>query len=88
MSAKRPDIPERVITGLAGAAAAFAVRKMLQLGWKRVTGRAAPDTPEDPEVSLAEAVVWALILGAAIGAARLIATRFAAGKARAWSEAR
>jgi Protein of unknown function (DUF4235) len=82
MTAKRPDLTARVAAGLAGAAAAFAVRKVLQAGWKLVTGREAPDSPEDPEVSLGEAVTWALVLGAAVAAARIVATRYTAGKAR------
>jgi hypothetical protein len=87
MSAKRPDLAARAATGLAGAAAAFAARKALQSGWKLITGRPPPDSPEDAEVSIGEAVAWALVLGAVVGAARLIAVRYAAAQIRARSGA-
>jgi hypothetical protein len=76
MSGKqRGSAASRAVGALAAAGAAFAARKLLILGWKTVTGKAPPEHPEDPEVALGEALIWGITLGAAVGAARLLATR-------------
>jgi hypothetical protein len=76
MSGKqRGSAASRAVSALAAAGAAFAVRKLLTLGWKTVTGKEPPDHPEDPTVALSEALIWGVVLGAAVGAARLLATR-------------
>ena len=50
--------------GMAAAAGAY---KAIQLAWKRVTGKEAP---------LGRAIAWALVMGAAITTARMIAIRY------------
>jgi len=61
----------RVSTVVAGVAALRAVN----LGWRIVTGRKAPATPENPDVAMAEAIVWAVASGAAAQLAKLVVTR-------------
>jgi hypothetical protein len=76
MSGKqRGSAASRAVSALVAAGAAFAVRKLLTLGWKTVTGKEPPEHPEDPQVALSEALIWGVVLGAAVGAARLLATR-------------
>jgi hypothetical protein len=76
MSGKqRGSAASRAVSALVAAGAAFAVRKLLIVGWKTVTGKEPPEHPEDPEVALSEALIWGVVLGAAVGAARLLATR-------------
>ncbi|MBO0833135.1 MAG: DUF4235 domain-containing protein [Actinobacteria bacterium] len=76
MSGKQPGgAASRAVAALVGAGAAFAARKLLTIGWKTVTGKAPPEHPEDPQVALAEALIWGIALGATVGAARLLATR-------------
>ncbi|MGH3302175.1 MAG: DUF4235 domain-containing protein [Streptosporangiaceae bacterium] len=76
MSGKqRGSVGSRAVSALAGAGAAFAVRKLLIFGWKTATGKEPPEHPEDPQVGLSEALIWGVVLGAAVGAARLLATR-------------
>lgn len=71
-------LPWKVVgAGSAVVAAAFADR-VLHLGWEAATGRKPPTVPEDPETDWREAVAWALVSGAVVGIARLIATRRAA----------
>jgi hypothetical protein len=72
---QRGSAASRAVSALVGAGAAFAVRKLLTIGWKTVTGKEPPEHPEDPQVALTEALVWGITLGAAVAAARLIATR-------------
>jgi hypothetical protein len=72
---QRGSAASRAVSALVGAGAAFATRKLLTIGWKTVTGKAPPEHPEDPAVALGEALVWGVALGAAVAAARLLATR-------------
>jgi hypothetical protein len=83
MSGKRADAGTRAINALAGAAAAFGVRKLLFFAWKRITGKEPPEHPEDPQVRLTEAIAWGVVLGASVHTARLLATRATSHRARA-----
>ena len=58
--------------------ATMAARKALTATWKLSTGKKPPSNPEHPDVSLAEAVTWAVASGVAVGLARMFATRAAA----------
>ncbi len=78
-SGKQGTVGSRAVSGIAGAAAAFAARKLITFGWTKITGREPPEHPEDPQVSLREALGWALVLGAGVQAARLLATRMTSG---------
>jgi hypothetical protein len=64
-------------TGSAVLAAA-AAQKAVAATWKLATGDDPPTIPEDPETSWREAIAWAVVSGAVIGVARLVATRRAA----------
>ena len=59
--------------GMAAAAGAF---KGLQLTWKRVTGKEPPVGPDDRQAPLGRAIVWTLVMGAAVTTARMIAIRY------------
>jgi uncharacterized protein DUF4235 len=69
------------LTKAMGATAAFAAgygaRKLVTLAWKRITGKEPPSDPHDPQVSIREALTWALVLGASMETARLLAGRAA-----------
>jgi hypothetical protein len=65
----------RLVSTLAGAAATFAVKKLLTVAWKQVTGKAPPEHPEDPQTALREALIWGILLGAAVHTAKLLAVR-------------
>jgi hypothetical protein len=58
--------------------ATMAARKAMTATWKLSTGKAPPSNPEHPDVSLGEAVTWAVVSGVAVGLARMFATRAAA----------
>jgi len=68
----------KILGAGAGIGAATMTRKLVTSGWAAATGKPPPENPEDPEVSWPEAVGWAVASGAAIGVARLLATRKAA----------
>ena len=58
--------------------ATIAARKAMTATWKISTGKQPPSNPEHPDVSMAEAVSWAIASGVAVGLARMLASRKAA----------
>jgi uncharacterized protein DUF4235 len=83
MPGKGGDYGNKAISALVAMAAAFIARKAIGFAWTKATGRQPPEAAEDPQVAMGEAVVWALLTGAGIGVARVIAVRLAAGKLQA-----
>jgi len=81
MPGKNGDFGAKAINALAGAAAAFVVRKAIGFAWTKATGREPPDSPEDPKVAIGEAVAWAVVVGAGVGVARVLAVRLASRQA-------
>jgi hypothetical protein len=68
----------RILGGISAAIAALAARKVLVKGWNLATGDDPPANPEAPDTTWREAVGWALVSGAVMGLARMLATRKAA----------
>lgn len=68
----------RVVGTGSAVVAAAAAQRGLTVAWKAATGKEPPTIPEDPDTEWRDAVAWALLSGAAIGLARLFATRKAA----------
>jgi hypothetical protein len=68
----------RIFGGLSAVLAGIAVRKLLGKGWQTTTGDLPPANPAAPGTRWPEAVGWALASGAAMGVARMLATRKAA----------
>lgn len=58
--------------------ATMLARKAMSLTWKLSTGKPPPTNPEHPDVSMGEAVMWAMASGVAVGLARMLAGRKAA----------
>lgn len=64
---------------VAAIAAASVAKKGLNASWRAATGKNPPANPADPDVGMAEAVMFAAVSGTLIGVARMLATRRAAG---------
>jgi Protein of unknown function (DUF4235) len=62
----------------AAIVATIVARKVLDRSWRTATGKTPPKNPESPDVTMAEALAWAVASGVAIGVARMLATRKAA----------
>lgn len=77
MAEKKGDIGSRAIGTIAAAGAGFITRKVMNVAWKRITGKEPPQHPEDPQVRLVEALGWATAMALAMSTARLLATRAA-----------
>jgi hypothetical protein len=82
MPANRADMGSRAVNAMAGMAAAFVVRKALSLAWTKIMGKEPPESPEDPQVALGEAIVWGLLVGAGVGTARMLVTRVVTQRAQ------
>jgi hypothetical protein len=72
----------KAVATAAAFGAASITRKALGVGWKRVTGKEPPADPQDPQYGIAEAIGWAMVIGAVMGVARVLAFRAAAGALR------
>ncbi|MGZ4650471.1 MAG: DUF4235 domain-containing protein [Kineosporiaceae bacterium] len=68
----------RIMLAALVALASLAAERGLVVGWRMVTGRKPPESPENPDTSWAAPIAWAMATGAAAGLARLVATRLAA----------
>jgi hypothetical protein len=77
--AANPSIGWRVLGGVSAVLAGLAARKALTTGWLKTTGHEPPANPATPDTSWGEAIAFAVVSGAAIGLARMLATRKAAG---------
>jgi Protein of unknown function (DUF4235) len=75
MAEKHGDMRTRIAGGIAAAAAGFVARKVITFAWTRITGKVPPDDPQDPQVALAEAIGFAVVMGVGMEVARLLATR-------------
>jgi hypothetical protein len=82
MSDKRRDGASKAIGAAAAFGAAFVARKVITVGWKRITGKEPPSDPQDPLVGTGEAVGYAIVMGVVMGAARVLAIRAATGRMR------
>lgn len=79
---------DKVWNGVASGAAIGAVvltKPLLERGWRLAFGTEPPGNPADQDVAWRQALMWALVSGAAVGVIRLVAQRAAAG---AWQKAR
>jgi hypothetical protein len=65
----------KIMALVASLVGAMVARKTLTLGWKLVSGKEPPANPEHPEVTWGEAVSWAIISGAVVGLARMVAQK-------------
>ena len=77
MADDRREGINKALAATAAFAAGYGARKLVSLGWKRVTGKEPPNDPHDPKVGVGEALTWAILLGVAMEAARLLAGRAA-----------
>jgi hypothetical protein len=85
MADKRGDGVTRAVGTFAALGVAMGTRKLVTVGWKKVTGKEPPSDPHDPRVGFGEALSWAIILGVTMETARLVAQRAATRKLRSGS---
>ena len=82
MADKRGDAISRAVGTFAALAAAMGTRRLVTVGWKKVTGKEPPSDPHDPQVHFGEALGWAVLLGVTMETARVVAQRVATRQLR------
>ncbi|AAZ55970.1 hypothetical protein JCM3263A_17100 [Thermobifida fusca] len=75
MADKDGDLAARIIGGVAALAAAYVTRKALTLLWTKAVGKEPPADPESPDISLGEALGWAVLTGVGMEVTRVLAVR-------------
>jgi hypothetical protein len=81
---EKQDMAWRLIGAVVGLGVGFAARKAIEFGWRKTTGKTPPADPNSLETSLVEAVGFAVVLGVGMEVARIVATRSAHKRYRAW----
>ncbi|QVQ52389.1 DUF4235 domain-containing protein [Spiractinospora alimapuensis] len=76
------DRTTAIVGWVAGMAAGFVARKAIAYAWTRATGKEPPNDPQSPEVSLGEAIGWAVVTGVCIETAQILAVRAARRRLR------
>ena len=61
-----------------GIGASIVARKALSAGWAKAARRKPPENPADPDISIGEALAWAVATGATVSVVRMLAMRGAA----------
>ncbi|WP_084957763.1 DUF4235 domain-containing protein [Thermoactinospora rubra] len=84
MADEKPDLAWRAIGGLIGLATAWAARKALGYAWVKVTGKEPPVDSESPEVSMAEAIGYAVVMGVGMSVAQIVVNKTAKKRYDAW----
>ena len=77
MPGSREPLSSRIVKGLAALVAAVAFKSGLHAGWRLVTGHEPPAAPDDKQIPLGEAATWAVLFGAGVAGARMLASRSA-----------
>ncbi|GAA1022965.1 hypothetical protein Aple_095890 [Acrocarpospora pleiomorpha] len=84
---EKPDMQWRIVGGLVGLAVGFLSKKVLSYAWEKATGKKPPTNTDSPDVSLGEAVAYAVVMGLGMEVARIVMTRAAAKKWYSWKAA-
>jgi hypothetical protein len=84
MADDKPDVAWRVIGGLVGLTTAWAARKLLGYAWLKTTGKEPPVDPDSPEVNMAEAIGYAVVMGVGMSVAQIVVNRTAKKRYEAW----
>jgi hypothetical protein len=73
---KKPDIASKqLVTTVAVTGGVFLLRKLLATAWTKVTGKVPPTDFTDPDVTLPEALAFAVVTGLIVEAARFALVR-------------
>ncbi|NUR87861.1 MAG: DUF4235 domain-containing protein [Nonomuraea sp.] len=84
MAEEKPDLAWRVIGGLLGLVTAWAARKILGIVWVKATGKDAPIDSESDEVSMGEAIGYAVMMGVGMSVAQIVVNKTAKKRYNAW----
>jgi Protein of unknown function (DUF4235) len=80
----KPDVAWRVIGAAVGLVTAWGARKLLGLAWVKATGKEPPIDPDSPEVSMGEAIGYAVVMGVGMSVAQIVVNRTAKKRYDSW----
>ncbi|WP_433240704.1 DUF4235 domain-containing protein [Streptosporangium sp. CA-135522] len=81
---EKQDMAWRAIGGLVGLATAWGARKVIGFAWEKTTGRKPPADNESLDISLAEAIGYAVVMGVGMQVAQIVVARTARRRYNAW----
>ncbi|GIH76588.1 DUF4235 domain-containing protein [Planobispora longispora] len=81
---EKQDMAWRAIGGLVGLATAWAAKKVLGFAWEKATGKKPPADHDSLEISLGEAIAYAVVMGVGMQVAQIVMTRTARKRYDAW----
>jgi hypothetical protein len=84
MADDRPDVAWRMIGAAVGLVTAWGARKLLGLVWVKATGKEPPLDPDSPEVSMGEAIGYAVVMGVGMSVAQIVVNRTAKKRYDSW----
>jgi hypothetical protein len=84
MADDRPDVAWRMIGAAVGLVTAWGARKLLGLAWVKATGKEPPLDPDSPEVSMGEAIGYAVVMGVGMSVAQIVVNRTAKKRYDSW----
>ncbi|MFD2350339.1 DUF4235 domain-containing protein [Nonomuraea ferruginea] len=79
-----PTSPGESSGGLVGLVTAWAARKLLGFAWVKATGKEPPIDPDSPEVSMGEAIGYAVVMGVGMSVAQIVVNRTAKKRYDSW----
>ena len=82
MTSKTQKLTYNLVAAGMALLAARVVRTGMEKGWGVIQKDDPPENLEDPETSWQEALIWSVVTGVLVGAARLIVKR---GTAAGWT---
>ncbi len=71
----RVTVSRNIAIAAAAVLAGMAADRILGFAWTKATGRIPPTDPENTEIDITQAVTFAVVSGALIALARLLAIR-------------
>lgn len=85
---EKQDMAWRAIGGLLGLATAWSAKKIIRFAWEKGTGRKPPADSESLDISLGEAIGYAVVMGVGMQVAQIVVTRTARKRYDAWKAAK
>ncbi|AWS45437.1 DUF4235 domain-containing protein [Streptosporangium sp. 'caverna'] len=81
---EKQDMAWRAIGGLIGIATAWGAKKVIGFAWEKTTGKKPPADSESLEISLGEAIGYAVVMGVGMQVAQIVVARTARKRYDAW----
>ncbi|WP_433362198.1 DUF4235 domain-containing protein [Streptosporangium sp. CA-115845] len=81
---EKQDMAWRAIGGLLGLVTAWSAKKVIGFAWEKSTGKKPPADSESPDISLGEAIGYAVVMGVGMQVAQIVVARGAKRRYDAW----